>query len=523
VNEQSPGPRSRIAAQPSASAAAPSGAEDASAAAPSGAEDASAAATSGARGDAAKPSSPQGEDGARERREPPERSEGRQLSEPPERSEGQQLSEPRQRLHPLSPLLHGTRLLFVMVVAISWQGLGQLGLWRWAALVVVLLVGAVLYSLVSWLMTGYHVIGRELRVYEGVLSRRTRAIPLERLQAVEVVRPVLARLAGLSELRLEVVGGSKTEAPLAFLTVADAVALRERLLALSGRTPALSTPAAPSAAPTVGATRLIHVVRNEDVFVGQLLTPQLWFVPIALAFVVIQFAFEGSWTFIGIASTITALVGVILQPARRVVEDWNFRLSRDEAGLRVRHGLLETRSQTVPPNRVQAIGVTWPLLWRPKRWLRCRMDIAGYAAEQQRERTGRSDRLLPVGDLDTARRIVPEALPGVDLLALRLTLAPRRARWLAPLRRRVLGAGLTDRAFAVTDGLLTRELVVVPYARIQSVRVVQGPLQRRLRLATVHADTAGGLRAVAHERDVGEAWTMAAELTDRARAARGEG
>jgi putative membrane protein len=427
--------------------------------------------------------------------------------------------EPRQRLHPLSPLLHGTRLLVVMVVAISWQGLGQLGLWRWAALVVVLLVGAVLYSVVSWLMTGYHVVGRELRVYEGVLSRRTRAIPLERLQAVEVVRPVLARLAGLAELRLEVVGGSKAEAPLAFLTVADAGALRERLLALSGRSPAVSTPAAP----TIGAARLIHAVRNEDVFFGQLLTPQVWFVPVALAFVVVQLAFEGSLTFIGIASTITAIFGVILQPARRVLQDWNFRLSRDDAGLWVRHGLLETRSQTVPPNRVQAIGVTWPLLWRPKGWLRCRMDIAGYAAEQQRERAGRSDRLLPVGDLETARRIVPQVLPGVDLLSLGLTVPPARARWLAPLRRGVLGAGLTDRVFAVTDGLVTRELVIVPFARIQSVRVVQGPIQRWLRLATVHADTAGGLRAVAHERDVGEAWAMAAELTDRARAARESG
>jgi putative membrane protein len=472
---------------------------------------ASAAAQSGGEDDAAKPSSPAAED-AHRRREPVERSEVRP-------------AEPRQRLHPLSPLLHGTRLLLLMVVAISWQGFGQLGLWRWAILVLVLLAAAVLFSLVSWLMTGYHVVGRELRVYEGVLSRRTRAIPLERLQAVEVVRPVLARLAGLAELRLEVVGGSKTEAPLAFLTVADATALRERLLALSGRAAGAPAPAidrAPlAAAPPVGAARLIHAVRNEDVFVGQLLTPQVWFVPLAMAFVVVQFAFEGSWTFVGIASTVTAVFGVILQPVRRVLEDWNFRLSRDDAGLHLRHGLLETRSQTVPLNRVQAIGVTWPLLWRPKRWLRCRIDVAGYAGPQ-RDQRGRADRLLPVGDLSDARRIIAEVLPGVDPLAFQLAQPPRRARWLAPLRWPALGAGLTDRVFATTDRLVTRELVIVPYARIQSVRVVQGPLQRWLRLATVHADVAGGLNAVAHERDLAEARALAAELTDRARAARGE-
>jgi putative membrane protein len=60
----------------------------------------------------------------------------------------------------------------------------------------------------------------------------------------------------------------------------------------------------------------------------------------------------------------------------------------------------------------------------------------------------------------------------------------------------------------------------VPYARIQSVRVVQGPLQRRLRLATVYADTAGGRSGAARDRDLTEAWALAAELTVRARQAR---
>jgi putative membrane protein len=122
--------------------------------------------------------------------------------------------------------------------------------------------------------------------------------------------------------------------------------------------------------------------------------------------------------------------------------------------------------------------------------------------------------------METARYVVGEVLPGVDVAALPMTAPPPRARWLAPLRRPVLGAGLTDRVFASRDGLLTRELVVVPYARIQSVRVVQGPWQRRLALANVHADTAGGLHAVAAHRDVGEAWALAAELAERARYAR---
>ena len=67
------------------------------------------------------------------------------------------------------------------------------------------------------------------------------------------------------------------------------------------------------------------------------------------------------------------------RPVRRVLDDWDFRLARDAAALRVRQGLLETRSQTVPLHRVQGVRVTWPLLWRSVGWARARIDVAGYA------------------------------------------------------------------------------------------------------------------------------------------------
>ncbi|HEU4424500.1 MAG TPA: hypothetical protein VFR67_18380, partial [Pilimelia sp.] len=88
--------------------------------------------------------------------------------------------EPRRRLHPLSPLLHSVKTLIVMIAAISWQGYAQLGPAPWAGLLVVLLFGAFVLSMISWYVTGYHIVGRELRVYEGLVWRRTRAIPLER-------------------------------------------------------------------------------------------------------------------------------------------------------------------------------------------------------------------------------------------------------------------------------------------------------------------------------------------------------
>jgi putative membrane protein len=234
-----------------------------------------------------------------------------------------------------------------------------------------------------------------------------------------------------------------------------------------------------------------------------------------------QFVLEGSWTFIGIASTFTAMAGVLLQPVRRVLQDWDFRLARDPGGrLVVRYGLLETRSQVVPLHRVQSVGVTWPLLWRGQGWLHLRLDIAGYAGEPGAD-SKRSDRLLPVGDQPTARALVHDVLPGVDLATLATSPPPARARWVHPFALRYLGVGLTPEVFVSRWGLLTREMSLVPYARLQSVRVVQGPVQRLLRLATVYADTAGGRSGQARDRDLHEAWALAEQLAVRARHARG--
>ena len=267
----------------------------------------------------------------------------------------------------------------------------------------------------------------------------------------------------------------------------------------------------------------LHAVRNQDLLISQLLTPQAFLLPFGVAFVVAQFLSEGSWSFIAVASTLTAMAGVLLQPVRRVLDDWNFRLARDGGTLRVRNGLLETRAQTVPLDRVQTVGVTWPLLWRVKGWLRLRLEVAGYSGAEADDRN-RPDRLLPVGDLPTGEMIVAEVLPGVRLDRAAADPAAAPGPLAAPAepgraRRRPRTSG----CFAARSGLLTRQLAIVPYARIQSVRVVQGPAQRRLRLATVHADTAGGAGAAAQDRDLAEAWALAAELTARAHAARRAG
>jgi putative membrane protein len=79
-----------------------------------------------------------------------------------------------------------------------------------------------------------------------------------------------------------------------------------------------------------------------------------------------------------------------------------------------------------------------------------------------------------------------------------------------------------DEAYVVCmSGRLRRTIVVVPLAKVQSLRWNQGPISRALRLASVHADTAGRrFPGSAVFRDVAEARELVVRLPDLARAAR---
>jgi len=427
---------------------------------------------------------------------------------------------PRRKLHPLTPILKGFRLLVLAIIALSWRGVEQAGIARWLALVGLLLVAILIYSYIAWTVTGYEVVGRELRIHEGLISRRVRTVPLERLQAIEVIQPFQARIFGLAELKLDVAGAEKSEAPLSFLPLSQAHGLRTQLLALaSGARPEqieqITTPSPE--------TELFRV-DNRDVRWSQFLTPPVMFTPLAILYVVGQFAFNEDFGVFAIASSLSALFATLIAPAMRVANFWGFRLARTtddtDGKIRIQHGLLTARSQTVPVKRIQSLTVTWPLLWRSKGWLRITLAVAGQTSVGEGTRRAETDRLLPVATLDEARGVMPYIMPGVDLAALPMTPVPRSARWLAPFRARIMVAGLTEQVFGSVDGLATRTLTIVPYGRIQSVRLTQGPWQRRLGLATVHADVAGGTPVSAAHRRLEEARSWAAELSARAHRAR---
>ena len=68
-------------------------------------------------------------------------------------------------------------------------------------------------------------------------------------------------------------------------------------------------------------------------------------------------------------------------------------------GVRIRRGLFQTVSETIPFGRIQALRQVEPWLWRPFGWCRLEVDIAGATARNQRGEGADVVRkaLLPVG------------------------------------------------------------------------------------------------------------------------------
>ncbi len=178
-------------------------------------------------------------------------------------------------------------------------------------------------------------------------------------------------------------------------------------------------------------------------------------------------------------------------------------------GLRIDHGLLDRAHETVPPGRVQTVRIVEPLLWRRRGWVRVELDVAG------------SDNsvLVPVAPRAVAESVIARVLPGVTVPA-SLSRPPRRAGWCVPLWWRGHGLAVTGTVFAARHGLLRRRLALVPHAKVQSVRLTQGPWGRLWRLADVHVDTGADKSVTARLRDAEEAARLLRAQAERSRTGR---
>ena len=417
------------------------------------------------------------------------------------------------RLHPLSPVVRAGSVVAVLVLFTTQFGTGRRrSAVPWESLAV-LAIGVVA-GVVSWLVTRWRIHSGDLQIETGLVRRQSIRVPLARIQAVDVIAPVLARVLGLAEVRVVVAGRGTGRTRLAYLGAGEAQRIRAMLLALAH---GLS-----SETPEPPAQPLLRIDNLRVALATVLIAPVNVLIAIAVLAVTVALLLPHGEASATIA--VPALVGVVPEVFRRFNAVYDFQLAEGADGLRLSRGLLQTRTETIPFGRIQAVRWVEPLLWRPFGWCRLEVDVARQRGSQQREEgSSRLSRtLLPVGSREHAAWLLNRILPGAGPVPPPGSQPPRRAVLKAPFEYHLL-AFWDDRgrhSFART-GRVRPEVVVVPMEKVQSVRLRQGPVQRRLRLATVHIDTAGrGWQARAVCRDAAEAEMLVGRLTDVAREAR---
>ncbi|MFF2713389.1 PH domain-containing protein [Paenarthrobacter sp. NPDC058040] len=398
----------------------------------------------------------------------------------------------------------------------------------------VLLLLAVGGFILSWYFTRYQVAEGYVRVNTGWLFKQQRQARLDRVQAIDIVQPLLARIFGLAELKFEVADAGESAVRLAYLPLAQAKQLRAAILAraagvVTGQETVEEIPEAPEQRVlSVPPSRLIGSLLLSEQTVGILLA--------AAASVAISVYTENNAIFLAL---IPAILGIGAAYWSSFNKGYNFTAAISPDGIRLRYGLLDTQAQTVPPGRIQALKITQSPLWRLFGWYRMHVNVAGYGGTPGNENAARTT-LLPVGMKSDVMTMLSLVLPdpGVDdpygvftaglegLAPLSgsqdgFVTTPRRARLLAPLGWRRNGFLATRTALLLRSGRWWHSLVMVPHQRTQSMALQQGPLARRFGVADlVLHTTAGPVAPRLYQADVAQAVDLFDQQAARAREAR---
>lgn len=416
-----------------------------------------------------------------------------------------------ERPHPLTPLVRGWVLLVAGVLAFG-QDLLPIGSRRqdgpsvpwWGFLVLIAAAALVagLASIITWWFTRFVIDDEEVRIETGMLNRRSTRIGFSRIQSVDVIQPLLARIFGLGELRIEA-GGGDSGVRLRYLRRNKAYRLRDYLLsrAHGHRTTVAESDARAQASAFEDlstADRILVRIPPRQLVLG-LVTSLEFLISLVVLGIAIVVIWRAGLRAIALTALLPYAMGVASLVSRRVLTQFNYTLAEtggvrpgEPTGLRITRGLTNLTSQSVPLDRIQAVRIRQSWLWRRMRLHRVDIDVLGYGSSSDDNQRHSSSMLFPVATTEQVRIAMAHLLPEAYDELIPLAPVDRKARFLRPLSFRTLRWGANDRCIVSEGGILVFVRDTVPHAKTQSVRISQGPLQRRLGLASVHVDTTPG-------------------------------
>lgn len=354
------------------------------------------------------------------------------------------------------------------------------------------------YGIFAWRTTAFIVDEEEFRVERAFISRSSSRVDYTKVQSVDIAQPFVARLLGLAKVHIDVGGAGGLS--LAFLTRSRAESLREHLLSRMARArsgpvaaPSLEELETGSSTTPVAVTpddepeELVHAVSPATLILGTAVST-----PAVAALIVAGLVIGSSvWT-----QTSVTFFGAMLAFAgwawSNVGRNWGFRMSRRGGTLRISRGLGSTTAQGLRPDRIQGVVVHQDLLQRLTGLYRVTVTVLGYGDQSGEESSSSNSVVLPFGRWADVVTVLRAIWPEVDLNLIQPTPQPARAQWLTPLSHAKHTWGVGEDVLVARHGLVEHAMTIVPHRRMQSLSLHQGPLQRRLRLATVAVHTTDG-------------------------------
>lgn len=458
---------------------------------------------------------------------------------------------PPERLHPLY-LLKGLRKslrslggAYALIAYLALSG-------RWTAAVlaaVAILVLGVAGTIIYWTRFQFRVGEDEIRIDSGVLSRRHRSIPFDRIQDVDIVQGPLARVLGLAEVKFETGAGEgrrSEEGVLHSIALRRAEEIRRLVRgsrsAVAQQVRAVGQPA-PLYAMSLDRVLLTGVFNfSLALFAGlfgltQTVGQPLGLDPFKESFWRNLFAASATLERFVLTHRVTAaaagialliVVGLLTGVVRTVLRDYGFRLDRTGAGLRRRRGLLTKTDVTLPIRRAQAAIVATGPVRESFGWSELFMQSLA-----QEEHSRGNHELAPLARAAEVDSILGEigwrpvtgafawtAVSAAYVWSFALALAPfllavaasAIALWpvalavavvlfllvgLRALEWRRIAYVLDDDRLLIRSGWWRRRLILLPKARIQSIDYRESFITRWFGTASLQFGVAGG-RAQTH-------------------------
>ena len=360
-------------------------------------------------------------------------------------------------------------------------------LWLVLGGIVLVAVLALLMGFIQWRTTTF-VVDDEFRIEKRFISTSTTRIDFTKVQSVDLTRPIVARLLGLAEVKIDV-GGEGGQA-LRYLKLDRAEAMRDTLLARMERDDQpTATPDGVPAQPVGAVEEVVYKAQTGNIVLGSFLSYGFGVTLTVLILLVITLGPFG--VLAGLGWLWLTVLAVIWQIPKALLKYWEFTIVRTSKGLRIQQGALTRVQTTLRPGRVQTVSLHQSLFMRWAGLVSVKISVLGNQSTSSEERGNDGiNMVMPFGKFDEARHVIALIWPDVDPTTFTWWKQSPRGHWLTWFGQRWFA--VEDSAIAQRRALLSDDVELVPHARVQGLGISHGPLQRLAKVASVQVQVIDG-------------------------------